>query len=229
MKDGKTISERMRGLDNDSCTGDLLADMIGIKPVCGGIDCSECVDELLVKVADEIDAEVAAARDTPKWYEGFRVFVGEELERPMEDGDGISGWLHRNYIAIPTDKEGKPWAIGDACQPSDTDLPGEVIGFTVGKHGRVLVRVATEAYDEIYAPGALSRIVPDTQERINEDARKSMSDYWGCAGVLCSECPARIDGASPPERFGVGGCIKAQSLDLLRRQRELDKAGAPCQ
>ena len=165
MKDGKTISERMRGLDNDSCTGDLLADMIGIKPVCVGATCSECVDGLLVKVADEIDAEVEAARDTPKWYEGFQDFVGEELERPMEDDEGISSWLDRNYIAIPTDKEGRPWAIGDACQPNDTDLPGEVVGFMVGEHGQVLVRVATEACVETYVPGALSRIVPGAHRR----------------------------------------------------------------
>lgn len=61
----------------------------------------------------------------------------------------------------------------------------------------------------------------DTQERIYADAEKGACSYFGWYGIPCSEkggCPAcgRVD------------CDAAKTLDLLRRQRELDakKAGA---
>lgn len=63
---------------------------------------------------------------------------------------------------------------------------------------------------------------PDTQERINEDAQKTADAYWGCIGVSCKECPAKIDGKNPHTRFGTRSCVQAKMLDLLRRQRELD-------
>lgn len=62
----------------------------------------------------------------------------------------------------------------------------------------------------------------DTQERIDGDARKYAFAYWGCESIICDECPAKIDGETPCELYGVGTCEKAQTLDLLRRQRELD-------
>lgn len=63
---------------------------------------------------------------------------------------------------------------------------------------------------------------PDTQERIDEDAQKYASDYWRCNGVGCHECPSMIDGEKPSHRYGVDWCSDAKTLDLLRRQRELD-------
>lgn len=63
---------------------------------------------------------------------------------------------------------------------------------------------------------------PDTQERIDADAQKIFGDYWGCTGQRCAECPAKIDGKRPPEHYGVLSCAFAKTLDILRRQRELD-------
>lgn len=62
---------------------------------------------------------------------------------------------------------------------------------------------------------------PDTQERIDADARKGCSGYWECTGIACSECPALADGKKPYERDGAGCCASAMTIDLLRRQREL--------
>lgn len=64
----------------------------------------------------------------------------------------------------------------------------------------------------------------DTQERIDEDALKTTVEYWDCGSILCADCPAMIDGATPYERYGLNeiNCSTAKTLDLLRRQRELD-------
>ena len=63
---------------------------------------------------------------------------------------------------------------------------------------------------------------PDTQERIDGDALKSVSEYWGCTRIECMRCPALVDGKKPKERYGVDWCSDAMMLDLLLRQRELD-------
>lgn len=62
---------------------------------------------------------------------------------------------------------------------------------------------------------------PDTQERIDEDAKKTALNYWKCKD-RCFECPSLIDGEMPSRHYGVSTCTVAQKLDLLRRQRELD-------
>lgn len=67
---------------------------------------------------------------------------------------------------------------------------------------------------------------PDTQERIDGDVDKLLNEYWGCEDIGCDECPAIVDGQMPFERYGVDNCLTAQTLDLLRRQRELDAKGA---
>lgn len=78
----------------------------------------------------------------------------------------------------------------------------------------------------------LTHTPPDTQERIDEDARKNSIRYWGCEDFSCDECPALIDGKKPVAFYELDlvrdSCSEAQKLDLLRRQRELDarKGGA---
>ena len=74
---------------------------------------------------------------------------------------------------------------------------------------------------------SLTHTPPDTQERIDVDARKRFDRYWGCEGAGCYECPAKIDGKTPKYRFGTDSCTQAIALDLLRRQREVcEKGGA---
>lgn len=70
--------------------------------------------------------------------------------------------------------------------------------------------------------GKVKRIEPaDTQERIYDDAKKHVTDYWGCMSISCEECPAKVDGETPEERYGTSCCRDAQMIDLLRRQIEL--------
>ena len=64
----------------------------------------------------------------------------------------------------------------------------------------------------------------DTQDRIDEDAMKWFVQYWGCEGYLCRDCPIKIDGKNPYEFYQTNGCCDiAMSLDLVARQRELDR------
>jgi hypothetical protein len=61
----------------------------------------------------------------------------------------------------------------------------------------------------------------DSWEKIEADAADDVVSYWGCSGVDCSECPAKIDGKRPKERFNAWGCDTAQRIDLVRRCKAL--------
>ena len=71
-------------------------------------------------------------------------------------------------------------------------------------------------------PSDLTHTPPETQERIEEDKQKWQFDYWKCGDVDCADCPSKIDGKTPRERYGVALCSVAQGLDLARRECELD-------
>lgn len=66
----------------------------------------------------------------------------------------------------------------------------------------------------------------ESQVEIEMGALISYDAYWGCRGFTCLACPARIGGLTPREFYEVSGCVPAQTLDLLRRQRALDKREA---
>lgn len=69
----------------------------------------------------------------------------------------------------------------------------------------------------------LTHTPPDTQERIDEDKKKLMYEYWECKSSKCGECPATIDGKKPSLYYGVRSCSTAQGMDIASRQHELDK------
>lgn len=68
----------------------------------------------------------------------------------------------------------------------------------------------------------LTHTPPDAQESIDADKGKSGTEYWGCSGLLCGDCPAEIDGKRPSDRYGVLNCSIAQGMDIARRQADLD-------
>lgn len=69
----------------------------------------------------------------------------------------------------------------------------------------------------------LTHTPPDTQQKIDDDALKTFQEYWKCVANVCEECPSMIGGKKPTDYYECAGCLEAQKLDLLRRQRELDK------
>lgn len=66
----------------------------------------------------------------------------------------------------------------------------------------------------------LTKIEPDSLEKIESDAKKSAANYWNCIGTPCGNCPASINGQRPYERYNADeDCLMAKTLDLLHRQR----------
>lgn len=105
----------------------------------------------------------------------------------------------------------------------DTESWKELIvsAITNAKNGLVHCSDDDGVYED-YDARHLTHTPPDTQERINGDAQKSSYAYWLCSGIACDDCPATIDGKKPREYFDCTNCMVAKTLDLLRRQRELD-------
>lgn len=121
------------------------------------------------------------------------------------------------------DAKGAPIEVGDELWSIETGA--RYVVEKMGSNGRY------EYHDMLVrdADGTIFRSMgrlythqePDSQERIDEDAKKTVLDYWKCRD-RCFECPSLIDGEMPSKHYGASTCTVAQRLDLLRRQRELD-------
>ena len=120
--------------------------------------------------------------------------------------------------------DGKPIVVGDTVHP--------IYGAWFGTPLKVLgikqpasVKVATSSGKgwTSFRADCLTHTPPDTQESIDRDARKGYMTYWECVECSCERCPARIDGDKPWRWYHADSCEGAMVLDLLRRQRELDK------
>lgn len=140
----------------------------------------------------------------------------------------IADRIEKEYMPLPLDADGVPIKTGDNVFFVGGDEPHEVFGFLY-ENGESLVHIgrrdgtSTDAYVK---PEELTHKQHDTLERIEEDARKAADSYWGCRfAECCYDCPAIVDGKTPSQRYKAGGCITAQNLDLLRRQREVLERG----
>lgn len=119
--------------------------------------------------------------------------------------------------------DGLPIVEGETVYPisgSWIGCPLEVAG--INSDGSVRLSLPDGKGWTCYLADFLTHTPPDTQERIDEDARKSTLEYWGCGDAGCGHCPAKIEGKIPRDRLNARNCEKAMLLDLLRRQRELD-------
>ena len=162
------------------------ADLLGIEhPDCFECGGDEC-DECAERVADAISAHLM-----PEGVEWPRFADGESVRL----GDEVLG------------KHGEPMAVTRVSFVEGGCYFNESHHKNGRKRGKGWRYVAGE---RVKRPEQ-----PDTQERIEADARKTACEYFGWEGVPCSEkggCPAR-------ERFLH--CGDAKTFDLLRRQREL--------
>jgi hypothetical protein len=125
--------------------------------------------------------------------------------------------------------DGLPIVEGETVYPISGDWIGDPLEVaSIDRNGSVRVSLPEGKGWTCYLAKYLDHTPPDTQARIDADARKYIGEYWGCSGILCRNCPVKVGGEKPSERYRTDCCSSAMRLDLLRRQRELDarKGGA---
>lgn len=140
---------------------------------------------------------------------GHRMELHERVKRPKQpvlDADGVPIEVG-DAVWILKDSEHAKWTVIEPYDRYD---------------GIQTVYVESRGIRGHACPENLTHREPDSQERIDGDALKGEYEYWGCNGVECTRCPSLVDGKKPKERYGVLWCSEAKTLDLLRRQRELD-------
>ncbi len=174
--------------------------------------------------------------DSPVGLDGVEKFIftrscGGSCQ--MQDADGnmltvFPGAFVKRPAPEVLGADGKPVKVGETVYPIDGEwlgIPLEVSGIESPASVKVYLS-AGKSWTTFHAD-SLTHTPPDTQERIDEDARKNSIRYWGCEDFSCDECPALIDGKKPVAFYELDlvrdSCSEAQKLDLLRRQRELDK------
>nr|DAE64007.1 MAG TPA: hypothetical protein [Caudoviricetes sp.] len=180
----------------------------------------------------------------PRFEDGEPVHIGDKAEHPYTgetctidcintfNGSYCLGFVDERSASLLDRERVKrpaPEVLGADGLPI---LAGETVyRLSDGERLEVLLshgstpetREYVDCCGELELPSNLTHTPPDTQERIDEDARKDQFEYWQCREHECDECPAEIEGMSPKKRYGCNDCCSAMTLDLLRRQRELDK------
>lgn len=100
--------------------------------------------------------------------------------------------------------------IGERC---GQDVPHEVKGFD--KYGCVLLEMHNETSTG-WRPEYLTHNRPDSWERLERDAEKSICDYFGSSSSPDSLCEDGCPGLNSPVSCGV-----LMKLDLIRRAKAL--------
>lgn len=156
----------------------------------------------------EFDPDKYEDERNPKPWDVQSGAKSDRIKRPAPDTLGADG--------LPIKVGETVWNIFSGIEGiiKALNLNGESTAYVEWRDGR-------------WSPGVLcdrlTHTPPDTQERIDADARKDTSDYWKCWGIDCEERPSIVDGSKPYERYGASSCRKAMTIDLLRRQREMDE------
>lgn len=157
---------------------------------------------------------------------------GTQLCEGMDGWDGSpwvmfdnGSWMHARDLTHERPvlgADGLPIKVGETVWNTFSWHKGVVKALNVNGKSTAYVEWSDGKWSPCVRLNHLTHTTPDTHERIDADARKSTSDYWECRDIDCDECPSIVDGSKPYERHGVSNCRKAMTLDLLRRQRELD-------
>lgn len=145
----------------------------------------------------------------------------------MQDADGnMLNVFPGGFVKRPDTEvlgaDGLPIKAGETVYTIDSewfDTPLEVLSV---ESLSVKVSLPSGKGWTMFRADRLTHTPPDTQERIDADKGKSGTEYWGCIGLLCGDCPAEIDGKRPSDRYGVLNCSTAQGMDIARRQADLD-------
>ena len=157
-----------------------------------------------------------------------------ELRAKQDEMDGLKADMSDLQarldasMPLPVDADGVPWTGHDVDKPFSltdgdkaTDGTFREIAYAWPREGWWIV----DQYDTHYPADKCRHVTtephepPDSQERIDADAKKSACEYFGRQGKGCIGCPAY------DVVYTLGDCMRKQMSDLLRRQRELDGAG----
>ena len=139
----------------------------------------------------------------------------------------IADRIEREYMPLPLDADGVPIIVGDVVYFVDNAEAFDVLGIESDGDEPVHIGRKDETSTNAWvSPGDLTHKQPDTSERIEADAMKVFSNYWGCGEAECRCCPSMVDGKKPYERYVADGNSRtAQKLDLLQRQRKVLERG----
>lgn len=172
--------------------------------------CAESCEGRAGAVGLRCDESVDCSRCLKATGEAASALLDEVEKRLMPEG-----------MEWPRFEDGSPVRIGDAVESKfGTAFEVEYVEFC-SDHANLYT--PSEGLFSVEYGERVKRPEPeDTQERIDEDAGKTPCEYFGSSELACIEkvgCPAYEEDTP---------CAILQTLDLLRRQRELDarKAGA---
>lgn len=122
------------------------------------------------------------------------------------------------------DRDGVPIEVGDTVWHEADGTELHVIGFQHEEDGERIVTVE-RVRGPIDWDGcrrlSLSHVRPDSWERLAEDARNGLCDYWSCHDARCVDCPATVDGKDPAQRYGTDSCAHAMAVDIVARAKAL--------
>ena len=162
--------------------------------------------------AESADEAVAVARTMAE--EHYELKELREAGRIMPDG-----------VSWPRYEDGEPVRVGDEMRGTGSIRHlFRVVGVAPGDGGMAVVcEDMEEGGDLCYVdPNLLARERPDSWEKLREDALKTVYAYWGCKGIPCNLCPAKIGDERPCDHYGTGtSCTDAIHLDLVARAERL--------
>ena len=122
--------------------------------------------------------------------------------------------------------DGKPLREGETVWLTDGSERHVVLSTEKDSIGNIVTEVQAPGLVKVHiSPSRLTheRPVSDTWERLEEDAKKLMCDYFGHdGGETCETCPGYTD--STPQ--GGRGCRYSQMADLVRRAKALAERDA---
>ena len=136
----------------------------------------------------------------------------------------IADRIEREYIPMPLDADGVPIKLGDVVYATHyQNIECTALSIEWLSDGWLVEVENRTGHKFQQTPDEFTHKQHDTLERIEADARKMFTDYWGCGDAECYCCPVMVDGKRPHDRYGnsIDSCFIAQKLDLLRRQREV--------
>ena len=183
----------------------------------------------LVEQLRDIVEESRKGGAFPTWYAaGFitNCSYNSDIEYERELFTAIADRIEREYMPLPLDADGVPIIVGDVVYFVDNAEAFDVLGIESDGDEPVHIGRKDETSTNAWvSPGDLTHKQPDTIERIEADAMKVFSNYWGCGEAECRCCPSMVDGKKPYERYATEGCGAAQRIDLLQRQRKVLERG----